>query len=140
MSYICIHCGHHFDVIDRKHYDPATGVWEEYCPNCGSEDFCEAGYCKKCDDYFPVSKVTNHVCESCIDKSISIDTALKYGADRKEAVELNGFLAWAFSASEINEILTAVIRLENIHGFDDAKEFCKNDLYDYSEWLEEHEE
>ena len=30
------------------------------------------------------------VCESCITHNITLDNALKYGAERKEAIEING--------------------------------------------------
>ncbi len=126
MTYICIHCGHHFE----EHYDPATGTWEEYCPNCGSEDFEEAGHCIKCDEFFPLDKMVGSICRDCLEKRMNDDTALAYGNDRKEAVELNGFLAYIFSASEIDEILKANMP----KGY--ARKYITDDIYDFSEWEE----
>lgn len=144
--YICLHCGHHFDgdEIVAKHYDRATGTWDaEECPECGSEDFEEAGHCIKCDGYFPLDDSNNpenymvgSICKDCVEKAQTFDNALKYGADRKTAVELNGFIAYAFSAAEIEEILANILEPENEHVPKDAANFCGDDVYDFSEWLE----
>lgn len=130
MKYICIHCGHHFEEIDRKHYDRAAGVWEEYCPNCGSEDFEEAVHCIKCDEFVPEDNMVGSICKGCLEKRINDEEALAYGNDRKEAVELNGFLAYIFSASEIEYILKANIP----KGY--ARRYITDDIYDFSEWEE----
>ena len=135
MKYVCIHCGHSFDEPKRD-YDRGTGHYDEECPNCGSEDIELAGHCIKCDGYFPETEMVGSLCKECVLKARTFDNALKYGADRKTAVELNGFIAYAFSASEINEILANILKLENEHGHKDAVNFCGDDLYDFSEWLE----
>lgn len=141
MSYVCIHCGYHFSEphID---YDRGTGHYDKTCPNCGSEDIELAGHCVKCDEDFPIDDMVGSICKGCVEKSQTFDNALKYGAYRKESIEINGFLAWAFSSSEINEILTNVLKIESGHevGKEDAKQFCSDDIYDFSEWLEGQDE
>lgn len=138
--FICMHCGHHFDEphnrYNRRWSDSDDSV--QYCPNCGSEDFEEAGYCKKCDDYFDADSVVGCFCQKCLGKAETLDRAMKYGADRKQSVEINGLLAWTFSASEIEDIL--------LRHFMDTSEnwqkrrveaYCDDDLTDFSDWLEE---
>ena len=124
-KYICLHCGHHFDgdEIVAKHYDRATGTWDaEECPNCGSEDFCEAGHCIKCDGYFPLdddNKPENYmvgsICLDCLKKSVNRANAIQYAIDR----DLD-----ADEPADIRE--------------DRLERYCFEDIYDYSEWLEDH--
>ena len=140
MNYVCIHCGHHFtephNRYNRRWSDSDES--EQYCPNCGSEDFEEAGHCIKCDEDFPLEQMVVSICRGCVEKAQTFDNALRYGADRKESVEINGFLAWAFTTSDIEEILTNVLRIEAGHevGKEDAHKYLSDDIYDFSEWLE----
>ena len=91
--YVCMHCGHEFEEIDRKHYDNSTGVWEEYCPNCGSEDFEEAAKCELCDEWHSAEKVVNGVCKNCIERgSNDIKKLLRYAID-------------AFTTQELDELI-----------------------------------
>ena len=122
--YICLHCGHDFEEIARRHYDTATGVWEEYCPLCGSEDFEEAGHCLKCGDYFPIDKETGaenymigSICKDCVEKRVTRDNAFRFAWDYKIPHDE------LFGATE-----------------DEAKAFCLEDEYAFSEWLEREED
>ena len=138
MSYICLHCGHHFEVIDRKHYDPATGVWEEYCPNCGSDDFEEAAQCPICKEWFSDEDMRYGVCADCLGKSVTKENAFRYGSDDTHTVEINGFLAWCYSADEIMEILS-----KHFEKTSDAwkkrmiAEYLNDDKWNFAEWLED---
>ena len=136
--YICLHCGHHFENPVKYQYNKSVRMYDEdaACPNCGSEDFEQAGHCLKCGEDFSLDEMVGSVCKECVEKAQTFDNALKYGEVRKAAVELNGFIAYAFSASEINEILANILKLENEHGHKDAVNYCGDDLYDFSEWLE----
>ena len=122
-KFICLHCGHHFDgdEIVAKHYDRATGTWDsEECPNCGSEDFEEAGHCLKCGDYFPIDDLNSpdnymvgSICRCCVENGMTLANAFAYALDRGIDIrELDG-------ATE-----------------SDARKFCAEDIYDFSEWLE----
>lgn len=122
-TYICLHCGHHFscDEIVAKYYDRATGTYDrEECPACGSEDFEEAGHCLKCGDYFPVDDLNSpenymvgSICRCCVEKRMTLANAFAYALDREIDIrELDG-------ATE-----------------SDARKFCAEDIYDFSEWLE----
>lgn len=136
--YICIHCGHHFDEphnrYNRRWSDSDDS--QQYCPNCGSEDFEEAGYCEKCDDYFPTGDVVGCYCKKCIVKAQTLNRAMKYGADRKEAIEINGLLAWSFSATEIEEMLLRHF-MNTSENWQKrmVEEYCSDDLTDFSDWL-----
>ena len=133
--YICLHCGHEFDEIDRKHYDHGTGVWEEYCPCCGSEDFEEAAECVECGAVKSVDYLVNGWCDDCL--NIAADdykTVFEYGADRTAVVELNGVLAREFSRTEIEAIL--LNHLMNNGDLKKAtKDFAFDDKYDFADWL-----
>ena len=124
-KFICLHCGHHFEggEIVAKHYDRATGTWDaEECPECGSEDFEEAGHCIKCDGYFPLDDSNNpenymvgSICLDCLKKSVNRANAIQYAIDRD------------FDADEPADIRE-----------DRLERYCFEDIYDYSEWLEDH--
>lgn len=140
--YVCLHCGHRFTNPVKYQYNKSVRMYDEdaACPNCGSEDFEQAGHCIKCGKDFPLDEMVGSICKECVEKAQTFDNALKYGNDRKSTVELNGFIAYAFSASEINEILANVLKLANERGFKDAANFCGDDLHDFSEWLEGQDE
>lgn len=138
---ICLHCGHHFEEIKVKSYDSQTGWAEEVCPNCGSEDFEEAGHCLKCGEYFPLGEMVGSICKDCFDTRVTFGNALRYGKARKESVEINGFLKWCFAADEIESILLKSLQ-ECSHEWRQrmANEYCNDDKYDYSEFLEGEDE
>ncbi len=134
--YICLHCGHEFEEIAAKNYDSSTGTWEEYCPNCGSEDFEEAEVCEMCGEAFAKGELKGHVCDKCRAKYSDPMNAYCYGADRKESVELNGFIKWMFTAEEIETILMKAAKEEAPAWLaKEAREYINDDEYDFGEWL-----
>lgn len=136
--YICLHCGHEFEETAAKNYDSATGTWEECCPNCGSEDFEEAIKCRICGEVHVDEDMIGQVCKECLDKSVTFGNALRYGADRKEDVEINGFLTWIYSPEEIESILLKNLQTES-HEWRQrmTTEYCTDDKYDFADFLEE---
>ena len=134
--YKCMHCGHEFDE-PHKDYDRGTGYTDCECPNCGSEDFEEVAECKLCGSYHVEDEMAHGVCKTCIGKMITLDRAYEYGAERKTAVELNGLLAYAFSTTEIENILFSILRLEGYHGKQDAEDYCTDDITDFADWVVE---
>ena len=136
MSYFCLHCGYRFDAPTNR-YNQAVRKYDDdgFCPNCGSEDFEEAAHCAICDDDYAEDQVVGRVCKSCLEKSMSVENAKKYGEDRKVAVELNGFLAWVFDG-RIEDILMKI--LPDVYDIKQLGiDFCADDKYDFAEWLEE---
>ena len=119
--YKCLHCGNEFEDIDRRHYDCGTGVWEEYCPNCGSEDFEEADKCEICGEIFPESETENGVCKECLERaSNDTETLMRY------ALHVN-----AFTGEELDEIL----RIGTFKK--EAKRIALDDTYEFTEFLKE---
>ena len=122
--FVCLHCGHDFDgdEIVAKNYESETGTHDEYCPNCGSEDFEEAGHCIKCDGYFPLDDsnspdnyMVGSICLDCLKKSVNRANAIQYAID-----------------SDFDSDEPADIREDRL------ERYCFEDIYDYSEWLEDH--
>ena len=143
-QYICLHCGHAFDgdEIVAKYYDRATGCYDrEECPNCSSEDFEEAAVCEDCGEVVSVDDIVGRLCRECVVKNESSENALAYGEDRKECVELNGFLAWMVREFGLDYYLKKV--LENLTDAEKTrlvKEYCEDDIYDFSEWITDERE
>lgn len=140
-KFICLHCGHHFDgdEIVAKHYDRATGTWDsEECPNCGSEDFEEAEQCPICGEWFSEEDMQYGVCADCIEKNVTKDNAFLYGSEDTQTVEINGFLAWCYSADEIMEILSKHFE-QTSDGWKKrmVAEYCNDDKWNFADWLEE---
>lgn len=138
--YKCLHCGHEFEDIDRKHYDHGTGVWEEYCPNCGSEDFEEAEQCELCGEWHVADKVHNGVCDDCLQKAETMGNVVAFGNTDKQEVELNGFLAWAFTPSEIEDILINELLKSKDLANNYMHNYVMNDPYMFARHIKEGEE
>ena len=135
--YICMHCGHEFEEIAAKNYDSASGTWEEYCPNCGSEDFEEAEKCEKCGEWHSAEKVTNGMCENCLTKAATVSNAYACGDHDKQNVELNGFIAWAFRSDEIESVLLNELMKSKDLADKYAREYCMNDTWEFSQYIKE---
>lgn len=124
--YVCLHCGHRFSNPVKYQYNKSVRMYDEdaACPNCGSEDFEQAGHCLKCGEDFPLDEMIGSVCKSCVEKAMTLDNACKYAEERN---------------IDIHELLDAVGTLCNFALNLTNKaiaDFCKNDIYDFSEWLE----
>lgn len=135
--YKCLKCGAVFEETKVKSYDSQTGWYDERCPICESEYFDEVGHCLKCDEYFPLGEMVGSICKECFDKRVTFGNALRYGKARKESVEISGFLKWCFASDEIESVLLKCLQ-ECSHEWRQrmATEYCNDDKYDYSEFLE----
>lgn len=115
--YICEKCGNHFEHFKVRRYESSTGWEDQVCPICESENFTEAGHCIKCGGYFPLDDMIGSICKECVEKRATIVNAYQYGLDRNiDTHELDG-------ASDKQ-----------------IRDYCMNDKYDFSEWLEGQEE
>lgn len=134
--WICNDCGAVFEN-PREYYEHDTGYHEIDCPHCGSGDIDEAKRCSGCDEWVNEKNLVNGLCPACIERHASdYETVKAYGADRKEAVEINGFLAWAFTPTEIEEILERELKNSgNTKGY--AHTFATDDTDDLTNWLNE---
>lgn len=133
MIYLC-RCGEHFteDEVEYKNYDEETGVSEMVCPYCGrgSIDIEEAGHCIKCGGYFPLNEMVGSICDECLAKRMTVENAYRYGERETPEGALNAFISWAWDMREASEELLKACTPE------DARGYCKDDIYSFSEWLE----
>ena len=96
---------------------------EDRCPKCGGRDIIEVVECAVCGEYHCVEKGTDDVpiyplcnkedewiCEVCLKKT-SLDETVEVGKrDEKQLVGINAFLADAFTAAEIEDILIEALK------------------------------
>jgi hypothetical protein len=94
--------------------------------------------CRICGEVFAEDDMIGSVCKDCLDKSVTFGNALRYGKERKQDVELNGFLTWCYSPDEIESILLKNLQ-ECSHEWRQrmANEYCTDDKYDFADFLEE---
>lgn len=135
---VCKVCGKVYEEeeVRKRSYDHEFHYDEVYClcPHCRSDEFEEATKCKICGEYF-YDEYNTEVCEECLEVSETVETALKYGAERMESVAVNGAFFAIYSEEEINAILTK--HFEE-HFTDHSKEvvrYCEEDKGDFAEWL-----
>lgn len=95
--------------------------------------------CPICEQEVPDEECRYGVCDSCLSKAETFDTALDYGNDRKVVVEINGYLAYEFSAEDIAEILERELALCRLTGCAEYHAYLTDDSSDFAEWLKERE-
>ena len=110
------------------------------CPMNPKEDEPIMKTCPICEREFDEELVEDGVCTTCLTEQATYETAIKYGAERKQTVEINGFLAYAFDKDEIEEALMKI--LEEIpklpmppEGEFVALDYCFEDTMDFADWL-----
>ena len=137
--WICNECVAVFEN-PSEYYEHDTGYHGMDCPICGSDDIDEAKRCAECDEWVNEKNLVNGLCPACIEKHANdYGTVKAYGADRKEAVEINGFLAWVFTPAEIEEILERELKNSG-NAEKDAHTFATDDPDDFTNWLNERSE
>ena len=137
--WICNECGTVFEN-PHEYYEHDTGYHGADCPLCGSDDIDEAERCAECDEWVNEKNLVNGLCPACIEKHANdYETVKAYGEDRKAAVEINGFLAWAFTPAEIEEILERELKNSG-NAKMDAHKFATDDTDDFTNWLNERSE
>lgn len=136
MSYICMHCGNHFTEPNNRYNRRWSDSDEsdQYCPNCGSVDFEEAGHCLRCGEFFPLDDMVGSICRGCVEKSMTVANAYRYGDRDTPEGTINAFVLYSWSPRRASEELLKSCTPE------DARKFCGDDIYDFSEWLEGQEE
>ena len=108
--------------------------------HCGG-DFVDAIQCVECDDFFEESECIHDgfpICKKCFEKNATPSMAIEYAeydGFGTDDVKINPFIAYCLSEREINEILKNEIR-KNPKAFEkNAKEFCLDDPFFFSEFL-----
>ena len=136
--YKCLHCGYEFDQPTNRYNLTVKQHDEEgFCPNCGSVDFEEAEQCDICGEWHAADYLRGGVCEKCRERDDPRE-AYAYGSARKSCVELNGFLAYAYSAQEIEAALWQDLmssRPALVKEY--ANKYITDDIGDFAEWLKE---
>ena len=85
--------------------------------------------CELCD-----SHTWEHMelCYDCLREEATLENALAFGENERQAVELNGFFAWMFSTAEIESILrAALVEADKKH----IEAFCLDDASAFDEFL-----
>lgn len=147
--YICDDCGAALDEdelrTERSYIsDYMGGCYENIttCP-CGG-NIEEAERCDECGEYYKPEDLYDGVCIDCLREEMTVDNAIKCGADggAREEVSVNGFLARLFTSEKIDEILIREVeRLISesdsnaIHIINQAEEWCGEDLSYFADWL-----
>lgn len=153
MRKIYLRCADCDNVMSESETGSAVGdyqpSWEKIavCNNCGSDNLDEVGKCDVCDEFFDITVgtselhgYTGRVCEDCLKKFADIRTAIKYGDNHKDSMEISDFFWRLFDKDEIHEILLS----KAMEKFGDhssrkldweATDFCMDDADDFSEWL-----
>ena len=96
-----------------------------------------ASICKVCGDYF-YDENNYHVCDDCLDKSKTLDTAIAIGEENTTDVYINGFVKTLLGDKRINDILVEYVR--KTYTEDTIKkrivEYCDEDPIYFAEWVE----
>ena len=111
------------------------------CPNCGKENFDEVVICDECGKAFSSEYEYRFggLCQDCFELEATFpNQAIEYGGERTEEVEINGLWAKTFTASEIDEILSAAFtQLPDNRKRQYEMDFCSDDPQDFVDWSRE---
>lgn len=144
---ICNNCGylcHEDDIGTVSEYRGECHGVECYenvsdtCPHCHG-DFVKAVECKICGSYHDKANDENYCggyCLECLENKATFEAAVDIGNDNKESVRLNGLLTHMFTESEIEKILLDYA-LAHQNGENNAKTYCLDDLYCFTEYLDD---
>ena len=124
-------------MCDECHQTPHANT----CPNNPNyNDEPETKTCPICGNEFNAEYFENAVCDPCAYKNATYTNALALGKEEPREVNINGFLAYAFTESEIEEILLReleekgnilVAGVRNLY----AHEYCTEDIGAFADWL-----
>jgi DNA-directed RNA polymerase subunit RPC12/RpoP len=139
VRYECHNCGRRFeepDIITETHgLDTPPYEKVAVCPYCHGY-FEEMYQCEICGEWFTDAELTSGVCDECIYQyDTDVELCYKLGADSKESIKINGFIASVFSEEQINEILwnriKEISRMVNVSCYD----FIESDKQYFAEKL-----
>lgn len=144
MKYFCANCEHVFDEEDadcnvyRQYNDGACIDEVEYsaCPNCGSEDLCDAAECAICGEWYAGCELIGDVCKECLKAATTPENIWKYskqeGEIKKIVLSVPDVVADYFERREIVAMIhKAFCELKN-----DARiaEYCMLDKESFAEF------
>lgn len=103
---------------------------EDRCPKCGGSSLDDVVACVECGEYHYVAHGTDdvpmwhmgghdHMCERCLKKT-SLDETVAVGKrDATHLVRINAFLASAFTAAEIEDILVEALKKNHVKAIEE---------------------
>ena len=114
---ICLDCGNVFNTDEVERVQDYRGecwgrpAYEEelICPYCKSSDIENAEGCEICDSWCSAEELYDNggICTACLE-TYSTDKECFEACERNketESIEINSYLAYMFSESEIEDIL-----------------------------------
>lgn len=112
----CVECSHLFEVGEEKTYTEYMGechgasAYETFkvCPVCGG-DYEETKSCAICGAEHFEDDLQGGVCADCL-TDVTLDDCLAVNGDEKTEININSVLAYAFTESQIEEILMRELR------------------------------
>lgn len=143
LHFKCLWCGRVYSIDEAGTEDQGEGYIALTCPDCGNDEYEEVEQCVDCGEWFDPADLYGPSgecrCEDCLERAADIETALEYGEENP--MEINGFFEQFFSPVQIEEILyekVAQLYTDEVQKVE-AISFCKNDIYDFADWLERRE-
>ena len=142
---ICKDCGTVFKDDECPTYEEdygfETGVGFKSCTQtfeecgCGG-DLTEAKQCEICGEWEDPDNLIEDICERCFEEKSTFENAIGFGAENKEYVEINGYLASEFTSEQIERVLLKELEEAKKLGIKTKhKEFCLKDKEDFAIWL-----
>lgn len=117
MKYFCANCERVFDEADAEYntyrqYNDGVCIDEvEYaaCPNCGSEDICDAVECAMCGEWHTDDELISGLCEMCLKDVTTPENAWKFskaaGEMKRIMISVPDVVADNFERREIVEMV-----------------------------------
>lgn len=98
--------------------------------------------CPICEREYDEEDMMWSVCDSCLFAAETYENALAWGNEEKKEIEINGFLAYAFTSDQIEEVLREKLDEYGNITIDRARksyaeEYCYDDKSAFADWLVE---
>jgi hypothetical protein len=144
---ICTHCGKTYEgalptCIEIHGHTSLGNTIEEIgvdtlCPHCKKGELVVATKCRVCDDYF-YDENDYKVCDDCLDKNKTLETALAIGEENTTDVYVNGFVKTLLGDKRINDILVEYVRKTYTDSIIKKRivDYCEEDPIYFAEWVE----
>ena len=138
--FICEECGEVFSEYEVNRWEDEIGEYcgvpytekMSGCPNCKGT-YVEAKKCEKCGTW--IREDSWDFCEECLNEYQNKENCLDIGAENKDKVKINEFLASAFSEKEIEDILLEHLEKDEEKMASAIRDYCEYDMFYFVEWV-----